>query len=433
MPTTGPVSAATPRPTRPPNPFGVVDATTLDRKIVFGYQGWFSTPGDPIQPNWDGWGWNAWVRDLNLTTIGVDNWPDLTEFDDDELYPTGLSFPDGRTVRVFRSTNAKTVLRHFRWMGEFGIDGVYLQRFLMSKHDQYFDRRNRVTELVREGAETYGRVFAVEFCFGGAGLGEDTLVDDLIRDWRYLVDEMRLTDSDRYLRHDGKPVLLVYGVGFEGPASPRTPADAMRMIDWFRRDAPERYRATLVGGIPYNWRTLGEPSRKDPGWAEVYRSFDLLKPWYVGGGLRSDADVIDRRRTTVAPDQAAARAAGKQLMPTINPGFSWLNKGTRANLPFAIFNDGPRRGGATWWRQLYEYMTAGCTTFFGAMFDEIEEGTAIFKLAPTAAQAPRDARFVTLDADGIALPSDWYLKLAGAGARMLRGEIPLSPRIPISP
>jgi hypothetical protein len=28
------------------------------------------------------------------------------------------------------------------------------------------------------------------------------------------------------------------------------------------------------------------------------------------------------------------------------------------------------------------------------------------------------------------MPSDWYLKLTGAATRMIRGEIPLSARIP---
>ena len=38
---------------------------------------------------------------------------------------------------------------------------------------------------------------------------------------------------------------------------------------------------------------------------------------------------------------------------------------------------------------------------YGAMFDEVDEGTAMFKLAPTAARRPgRRVRTVTLDAEG---------------------------------
>ena len=49
---------------------------------------------------------------------------------------------------------------------------------------------------------------------------------------------------------------------------------------------------------------------------------------------------------------------------------------------------------------------------YGAMFDEVDEGTAMFKLATTAQEAPAAASIVTLDADGEALPSDWYLQLS---------------------
>jgi hypothetical protein len=60
-----------------------------------------------------------------------------------------------------------------------------------------------------------------------------------------------------------------------------------------------------------------------------------------------------------------------------------------------------------------------------AMFDEVDEGTAIFKCSSDAPQGEPD-RFVSLEG----LPSDFYLKLAGAGARMLRGEIPATAEMP---
>ena len=68
-----------------------------------------------------------------------------------------------------------------------------------------------------------------------------------------------------------------------------------------------------------------------------------------------------------------------------------------------------------------------------AMFDEVDEGTAMFKLAPTSAQLPAQGSFVPLNIDGENVPSDWYLRLAGEAGRLLRGEIPLSPVRPIDP
>jgi len=56
---------------------------------------------------------------------------------------------------------------------------------------------------------------------------------------------------------------------------------------------------------------------------------------------------------------------------------------------------------------------------YGAMFDEVDEGTAMFKLAPTRASVPAGVPIVTLDADGDRLPSDWYLQLAREAQRRL--------------
>ena len=58
---------------------------------------------------------------------------------------------------------------------------------------------------------------------------------------------------------------------------------------------------------------------------------------------------------------------------------------------------------------------------------------AALKLAPTAADKPAQGSFLSLDADGQALPSDWYLRLAGEASKMLRKETPLTATIPITP
>jgi hypothetical protein len=57
------------------------------------------------------------------------------------------------------------------------------------------------------------------------------------------------------------------------------------------------------------------------------------------------------------------------------------------------------------------------------MFDEVDEGTAIFKVTSAP---PKEAHFVGYDGQ----PSDWYLRLVGEGARMLRGERPLTDQMP---
>jgi hypothetical protein len=114
-------------------------------------------------------------------------------------------------------------------------------------------------------------------------------------------------------------------------------------------------------------------------------------------------------------------------MPVVFPGVSWHN------LAGGPSNEIPRRGGAFYWRQVWNAVGAGATMLKTAMFDEVDEGTAMFKLAPTPAQLPSGAALVPLDADGRALPSDFYLRVGGAATALLRGDLPLSPTLPVTP
>lgn len=85
------------------------------------------------------------------------------------------------------------------------------------------------------------------------------------------------------------------------------------------------------------------------------------------------------------------------------------------------------------WRQAYNAKVAGATVLKIAMFDEVNESTAIFKSAARRQDAPEQGYWLTLDADGAALPSDWYLRLAGEITRMFHGEIPPDPKLPEKP
>ena len=68
-----------------------------------------------------------------------------------------------------------------------------------------------------------------------------------------------------------------------------------------------------------------------------------------------------------------------------------------------------------------------------AMFDEVNEGTAIFKAVPRRDQAPQPGYWLTLDADGESLPSDWYLRIAerSPACSMMRYEPTVN--LPITP
>lgn len=398
----------------------VVDATTLERKLLMGYQGWFACAGDGSPVG----GWVHWFRSSPAcASLTVDLWPDVSELAPGELCATGMTRPDGSPAPLYSAFNADTVARHFLWQKEQGIDGVLLQRFTSELSDpRFFALRNQVARNVRAGAEAHGRAFALMYDISGHPAA--TLVDDIKRDWIYVVDTLGLPSSPRYLQHAGKPVLGLWGLGVRD--RPGDPAQAQALISFFKNHPDPRYRATLIGGVPQRWRTLDGDSKTDAAWAGVYRSFDIISPWAVGA-YADDAGADRFKSGTVAPDLAAARAAHAGYMPVIFPGFSWHN------LLGGPSNQIPRRGGRFFWRQAYNVISAGSSMIFVAMFDEVDEGTAMMKLAPAPAALPAGCALVPLNIDGENLPSDFYLRVAGEATRMLHGESALTPTLPIAP
>jgi len=393
-----------------------VDATTMTGKLLMGYQGWFACPGDGSASS----GWIHWFRSQNpvATNATVDFWPDVSELDSDELFSTSMTYPNGAPAKLYSAYNAKTVLRHFKWMRDNHLDGVFLQRFSSGVSDaSTFARMNKVADNVRAGADAYRRVFATMYDISGHPT--NTLVSALTNDWLFLANTLQITDSSRYLRHNGKPVVAVWGFGFSGRQD--TPQQAQAVINFFKNAG-----LTVMGGLPTYWRTLNNDAQSDPAWAPVFRSFDIISPWSVGRyGDVAGADSF--RRNLILPDLAEAASHGREYMPVIFPGFSWFN------LIGGPLNQIPRNGGMFYWKQAYNAKLSGCNMIYGAMFDEVDEGTAMYKLSPTANELPAQGSFVPLNIDGDTLPSDWYLRLAREASRMLRGDIPLQSTIPIVP
>jgi hypothetical protein len=393
-----------------------VDASTLTGKHMMGYQGWFATPGDGSS----GDRWNHWFRGQNpiASEATVDAWPDLSELDPDELFPTGMTYPNGAPAMLYSAYNEKTVRRHFKWMREHHLDGVFLQRFTGEIYSsQNFDRLNKVADNVRRGAEAHRRVFALMYDISGQPT--NTLVSALTNDWLYLANTLRITNSPNYLRHNGKPVVALWGFGFAGRSD--TPQQAQEVINFFKNAG-----LTVMGGVPTYWRTLKTDTQSNPAWAPVFRSFDIISPWAVGRyGNLAGADSF--RQNLIVPDMTEALAIGRDYMPVIFPGFSWHN------LHGGALNQIPRQGGTFYWRQAYNAKLSGCTMLYTAMFDEVDEATAMYKMAATANDVPAQGSWVPLNIDGTSVPSDWYLRLANEASKMLRGDIPLQSTIPITP
>jgi hypothetical protein len=395
-----------------------VDATTMNHKLLMGYQGWFGCPDDGSAADQ----WWHWFHDqtATATNANMDFLPDVSELSSNELFDTGMTYPDGSPVPLYSAAVQQTVIRHFQWMQENQLDGVFLQRFETDLADPaFFSFRNQVTENVRMGAETHGRVFAIMYDVSGEAT--NTLVSDLTNDWVYMVNVLHITNSPRYLHHEGKPVVAIWGFGFNDGNHPGTPQQAQAVINWFKSQG-----VTVMGGVPTYWRTLTNDSYTNAAWTPVYLSFNVLSPWSVGRyGNNPGADGYTT--TITVPDLAECKSNGIDYMPVVFPGFSWYNENG------GPLNQIPRNGGSFYWEQVYDDVHAGCNMIYGAMFDEVNEGTAMYKLAPTPAQLPAQGSFIALNIDGYNLPSDWYLRLADEASQMLRGDIPLQYTMPITP
>ena len=389
-----------------------VDTSSLTGKVMVGYQGWFNCEGDGADL-----GWTHWSRDRNKTfgpgNVTVDLWPDVSEYEPEELYETGFKFENGSSAKVFSSHNQKTVLRHFAWMREYGIDGAFVQRFANGLKDaSKKSHKNAVLSHARNGANLHGRAYAVMYDLSGLPKGGTQVVK---KDWLKLREEMQITKDPGYLHHGGKPVVSVWGIGFLDGGKPRayTLEECHALVQFLKENG-----CTVMLGVPTGWRTLDRDCTPDPLMHDIIRMADVVSPW-TPGRYRDVEGVRKHGATYWTPDQAWCSRNDLDYLPVVFPGFSWHNlKGAQLN---AI----PRLKGQFLWSQFIQAKRVGAEMVYVAMFDEVDEGTAIFKCTnepPTG----NGGTFLTYEG----LPSDYYLKLTGAGGELLRNEIPLTEEIP---
>jgi len=386
-----------------------VNTKTLTSKVMCGYQGWFGAPDDGrSQPDW-----RHWTREYGTAlTDGnakVDMWPDVSELDAADRFPTGFKMADGRPAEVFSSFSRPTVLKHFQWMQEYGIDGVFVQRFANGLTDEgSLKHCNTVLASCREGANLRGRTYAVMYDLSGLPGGR---IDDVINDWRALRNEMVITEDAAYLNHKGKPVVAVWGIGFNDGRD-YSLAECRRLVEFLKHD-PEAGGCTVMLGVPTHWRELRDDAVSDPALLEILAQADIISPWTIGRYTNPD-EAAQYAERTFKPDQAWCHARGIDCLPVVFPGFSWHN------MKGGPLDQIPRLRGQFLWSQFSAARRADASMVYVAMFDEVDEATAIFKCANDVPVGQK-SRFVTYEG----LPNDFYLKMVGRGAKLIRGEISL--------
>lgn len=389
-----------------------IDASTLDGKVMCGYQGWFNVPSDGM-----GLGWKHWTRrardPFEPGNVTVDFWPDVSELDPDERYSTGFQLANGKPAEVYTSVHSKTIRRHFHWMQEHGIDGVFLQRFANGiAKDPLLANKNKVLEGVRSAAHATGRVYAVMYDLSGLRAGQ---VERVHRDWLGLRDRRRITLDPGYLSHNGKPLVAVWGVGFLDDGKPRDYSleECRRLVAQLKESG-----CSVMLGVPTGWRTLSRDCVTDELLHEIIRLADIISPW-TPGRYRDESGVQTHAKTYWRPDGQWCAKNNIDYLPVVFPGFSWHN------LKSTKLDEIPREGGRFFWSQFVAAKRAGATMAYVAMFDEIDEGTAIFKCT-NEPPVGDGVNFLTYEG----LPTDHYLWLTGEAARMFRNERPTTENFP---
>ncbi|NME70634.1 glycoside hydrolase family 71/99-like protein [Flammeovirga aprica] len=393
--------------------------STADMKVYTGYQGWFNAPGDGSGLHWKHYQKNFRKKEpLSEENIRVDAWPDLSEFPKSAKYNTPFKHKDGSTAQLFSSADPVTQDIHFRWMKEYNIDAAFVQRFVVSASSPQINKNlNKVLVNSLEAAKKHKRGVAIMYDL--SGMQGDEGVASFIKDWKELVDNIKLTTKykDVYLSTNGKPLVAVWGVGFDPQKKRRKYylEHCEKIIDFLQNDPIYGGCAVLLG-VPTRWREGGGDATSEALFHELVKRSDIVLPWYTG---RVKNGKYDQFYPLVEKDVEWCKNEKLGFMPVLFPGFSWYNMNRDSK-----FNQTPREQGQFFWQQLHGAAKAGADMVYIGMFDEIDEATCFFKITN---DIPVGLKMI----DNEGMPSDHYLWLIKEGRKMLDNSAELKEKMPV--
>jgi hypothetical protein len=442
--------------------------------VMAGYQGWF---GGPKRDDNGSFGNEQWYhyREGGMFRPGVlqnsiDFWPDMSEYT--EKYTPGVDgqqggdtpsgvfmLPNGEPAQVYSAYDESTVNLHFKWMQEYGLDGVFMQRFVGEtvnnpNHSKHF---NKVLENAMNASNTYERAICVMYDLGGYEPKAANNTATVLADAQSIMDKYVLNDRSAkqkfYLYHNEKPLIALWGVGFND-GRPYSLTDIEELMNGLKDMG-----FSILLGVPTYWRELRNDALSDSKLHDLIKAADVIMPWLVG--RFGENNYAPEFANSVKNDIIWCEANGVDYAPLCYPGSSDRNMHPNNEI-------NPRNGGSFFWKQIHNSVASGAKMIYVAMFDEIDEGTAIYKCLnakdvpsnqpatdywviyngnsysrSTAATKPavpagdrswvRRASEMNITFGGIEdnLPTDHYLWLTEQAKAMLRGEIPLKETLPV--
>lgn len=457
--------------------------TTYRGLVMAGYQGWFGAPGDGCKHNeasntvWYHYRENDMFKPGVLRN-SIDLWPDMTEYT--KKYDTEFKFSDGTTAQVYSAYDESSVLLHFKWMKEYGIDGVFMQRFVGEVIDNPAgaDHFNKVLASAMKGSDEYQRAISVMYDLGGYSVDRyQKVLDDA--QWIY---NTYASQKTFYLHENGKPLIALWGVGFNPNERNYTNSDIQALVNSLKEMG-----YSIMLGVSTYWRGGGGDTYTPDLQAlhNLIKSADVIMPWYVGrynssqsyltGGNEGGFPAMIGRDLEWCKEASKENGVNVNFAPHCFPGASDLNM-------HPYYERGSRERGNFFWTQIYNAINQGCEMLYIAMFDEIDEGTAIYKVMNKSkvpsneadedyyvVYNPTNARVSYINMGGVQwtttstvfmakeevnpapvngwcrlqsqmgitfegidddLPTDYYLWLTGEARKMLNAQTPMSVTIP---
>lgn len=377
-------------------------------KSFAGYQIWHKA--GPAAADWVHWSYGVIPAAGFHINEDIASFPDISEVPAAESYATNFAaLGNGTATRLYNSGDASIINRQMSWCQTAGLDGVAIQRFVGAP----LGKSITITPTshlsnVKNACEATGRLFYI--CYDLNGTDADIL-QRLQTDWVYEIEQIRaLTSSPNYATVNGKPVVEMWGVGYNMATS----TQCQQLINFFKSRG-----CYVIGGVPNDWRTS-----PGPGFASVFTSLNSVSPWTVGV-YNTIPGANNYMANNMIPDKNYCTANGMDYLPVVFAGAAnWVN----ADFTLSQTN---REGGKYFWQQILNAKSNGLTSVYLAMLDEFEESTNLINGAVDYFDIPTDQYFETFAKDGVWTSSDYYLRLAGRASRMLRGEIPVSTTIDV--
>lgn len=370
--------------------------------VMAGYQGWHNAPDDGANR---GWYHYKGRRGFMPGSTNVDLWPEVSEYE--KVYESPFRFEDGQYASLPSPHDYSTVDTHFRWMKQYGLDGVFMQRFVGEiSNASGKNHFNKVLSNAMTAANKYGRAICVMYDLSGM---PSNGVDILLRDIQEVAREHSLfshKDNPSYLYHNGKPLVTVWGLGFNDHRKYGV-KEGQEIVKGLKEMG-----FSVMIGVPTQWRSLKGDTESDPRLHDLIRQCDIVMPWFVG---RYNESTFPQYKSLITDDMQWADTNKVDYAPLCFPGFSWQNMHYPHDTVII-----PRNGGTFFWKQLKNALDSGAQMIYIAMFDEIDEGTAIFKCAHKVPAAYPGSTFVPIE-EGV--ESERYMVLAGKASQMLKERL----------